>query len=112
MPGNGCVANVTASRVSAKKQRKIRIFQEDAYVSMDFVEHAVQIFRRTWPQGRGGQPEISGELLETQKGDALRDEIRSFLSCVASGARPRVSGADGLSALAVAFRILRGMKTR
>lgn len=107
---NGCVANVTASRVSARKQRKIRIFQADAYVSMDFVDHTIQIFRRTWPHGPEGLPEISGELLESQKGDALRDEIRSFVDCVATGAPPRVSGADGLAALEVAFRILRRMK--
>ncbi len=107
---NGCVANVTASRVSARKQRKIRIFQEDAYVSMDFVDHAIQIFRRTWPQGPKGLPEITGELLESQKGDALRDEIRSFVDCVATGAAPRVSGADGLAALELAFRILRRMR--
>jgi predicted dehydrogenase len=71
---NGCVANVTASRVSVRKQRKIRIFQEDAYVSMDFVEHNIQIYRRIFPQGKDGTPEITGELLETEKGDALRDE--------------------------------------
>lgn len=109
---NGCVANVTASRVSARKQRKIRIFQEDAYVSMDFVDHAIQIFRRTWPHGPEGLPEISGELLETEKGDALRDEIRSFLDCAATGTAPRVSGADGLAALELAFRILRKMRSR
>jgi len=108
---NGCVANVTASRVSARKQRKIRIFQEDAYVSMDFVEHNIQIYRRIFPQGQGGTPEITGELLETEKGDVLRDEIRSFVDCARTGAAPRVSGADGLAALEVAFRILRKMKT-
>ena len=110
--GNGCVANVTASRVSARKQRKIRIFQEDAYVSMDFVEHSIQIFRRTFPHGPAGQPEISGELLETEKGDSLKDEIRSFLDCAAAGAPPKVSGADGLAALELAQRIRRGMKRR
>jgi len=109
---NGCVANMTASRVSARKQRKIRIFQEEAYVSMDFVENSIQIFRRTFPQGPQGMPEITGELLETEKGDALRDEIRSFVECVRTGARPRVSGADGLAALEVAFRILRKMRRR
>ena len=108
----GCVANLTASRVSARKQRKIRIFQEDAYVSMDFVEHQIQIYRRTFPQGPGGPAEISGELLETQKGDALRDEIASFLECVRTGAVPRVTGADGLVALETAFRILRRMRRR
>lgn len=107
---NGCVANITASRVSAKKQRKIRIFQEDAYVSMDFVEHSIQIFRRTFPNGKNGAPEISGELLETEKGDSLRDEIRSFFDCVVSGATPTVSGVEGLAALDLAFRILRKMR--
>lgn len=108
---NGCVANVTASRVSARKQRKIRIFQEDAYLAMDFVEHTIQIYRRVFPKGQGGTPEITGELLETEKGDVLRDEIRSFVDCARTGAAPRVSGADGLAALEVAFRILRKMKT-
>ncbi len=108
---NGCVANVTASRVSARKQRKIRIFQEDAYVSMDFVEHSIQIFRRIFPDGPDGQPEIRGELLQTDRGDALRDEIRSFIDCAANGSRPRVSGEDGLAALEVAFRILRKMRS-
>ncbi len=109
---NGCVANVTASRVSARKQRKIRIFQEDAYVSMDFVDHAIQIFRKTWPNGPEGLPEISGELLESQKGDALRDEIRAFVDCVSTGAAPRVSGADGLAALELAFRIVKKMRSQ
>ncbi|MBI5341960.1 MAG: Gfo/Idh/MocA family oxidoreductase [Deltaproteobacteria bacterium] len=109
---SGCVANITASRVSAKKQRKIRIFQEDAYVSMDFVEHSIQIFRRTYPHGTHDLPEIAGELLETEKGDSLRDEIRSFLDCVAGGTAPRVSGVEGLAALEMAFRILRKMRRR
>ncbi|HBX42845.1 MAG TPA: UDP-N-acetyl-D-glucosamine dehydrogenase [Deltaproteobacteria bacterium] len=109
---NGCVANVTASRVSMRKQRKIRIFQEDAYVSMDFVENNIQIFRRMFPQGPEGLPEITGEILETEKGDPLRDEIRSFVDCARTGSAPRVSGAEGLAALEVAFRILRKMKRR
>ena len=109
---NGCVSNVTASRVSMRKQRKIRIFQEDAYVSMDFVENNIQIFRRIYPQGPGSVPEITGEVLETEKGDPLRDEIRSFVDCARTGAAPRVSGADGLAALEVAFRILRKMRLR
>jgi predicted dehydrogenase len=109
---SGCVANVTASRVSAKKQRKIRIFQEDAYVAMDFVEHAIQIFRRTPPADPGGQPLITGERLETRKGDPLRDEIRSFLDCVRTGQPPLVSGAEGVAALSAAFRIVRTMRTR
>ena len=110
--GNHCVANITASRVSARKQRKIRIFQADAYISMDFVEHTIQIFRRTYPHGPDGLPEISGELLETGKGDALLEEVRSFLDCVRTGSAPKISGADGLAALEVATRIVRKMKAR
>jgi predicted dehydrogenase len=109
---NGCVANITASRVSMRKQRKIRIFQEDAYVSMDFIENQIQIYRRVFPKGPGGPPEITGEVFETEKGDALRDEIRSFVDCARTGAAPRVSGKDGLAALEVAFRILRNMRRR
>lgn len=108
----GCIANLTASRVSAKKQRKIRVFQEDAYVSMDFVEQAIQIIRRTWPRGRTGPAELSARTLETEKGDSLREEVRSFLDCVRTGSSPRVSGTDGLAALELAFRILRKMRSR
>jgi predicted dehydrogenase len=107
---NGCVANLTASRVSAKKQRKIRIFQEDAYLSMDFMEHTIQIFRRTWPQGKDGLPEITAELVETGKSDHLRDEIHSFVDCVRHGKRPRVAGEDGQAALEAAFRVVRNLK--
>jgi predicted dehydrogenase len=107
---SGCVANVTASRVSARKQRKIRIFQEDTYVSMDFVEHTIQIFRRTRPHGPESPPEITGELLETEKGDSLRDEIGSFVECVRTGSAPLVSGVEGLAELETAFRILRCMR--
>ena len=109
---NGCVANVTASRVSMRKQSKIRIFQEDAYVSMDFVENQIQIYRRAFPQGPGGLPDITGEVLETKKGDAPREEIRSFVDCAKTGARPRVSGTDGLMAHKLPFRIIRKMRRR
>lgn len=108
----GCIANLTASRVSAKKQRKIRVFQEDAYVSMDFVEQAIQIVSRTWPQGPAAAPELSAQTLETEKGDSLREEVRSFLDSVRTGSAPLVSGADGLAALELAFRILRAMRSR
>lgn len=107
---NGCVANLTASRVSAKKQRKIRIFQEDAYLSMDFMENTIQIFRRTWPGGKDALPEISAETIETGRSDHLRDEIRSFVECIRDGKRPLVSGEDGQAALEVAFRVVRNLK--
>ncbi len=109
---NGCVANITASRVSARKQRKIRIFQQDAYLSMDFVENTIQIFRRTWPGGVEGLPELSAEIVETGKSDHLSDEIRDFIECASGRGTPRVTGADGLAALEVAFRILGKMRSR
>lgn len=107
---DGCTANITASRVSAARQRKIRVFQEDGYISIDFLEHKVRIFRKVFPHGPRKPPEIAEELLETGKGDSLRDEIRSFLDCVRSGAAPKVSGVEGLAALELAFRVLRRMR--
>jgi len=108
----GCVANVTASRVSARRQRKIRIFQEDAYVAMDFVERKIQVVRRNWPRGPDGPPEIVGEVHEAPEGDALYDELASFVACVRGGGTPRVTGADGLAALETAARIVRAMGRR
>lgn len=107
---DGCVANVTASRVSTRRMRKIRVFQEDAYISIDFLERSIQVLRRTFPQGRQGAPEISGEVIEAGQGDSLRDEIRAFVDRVRDGGRPLVSGREGLEALEVAFRIRKAMR--
>ena len=77
---------------------------------MDFMDHTIQIFRRTWPNGKDGMPEIVAEQVETGKSDHLRDEIRAFVDCVRHGRSPIVTGEEGLSALEVAFRVVRNLK--
>ena len=100
---NGCIANVTASRVSIKRERKIRFFQPDAYLSIDYDQRRAQIFHKP-PQG-GGWTDIRAETIEIKEADALADEINSFLDCVRTRSLPLVSGAEGLRALEIAALI-------
>lgn len=95
---NGCVANVTASRVSNKTERKMRIFESDTYVSIDFQQKSVEIRQR-----RDGR--IEAETLSHEAGDSLRAQIDSFLGAIRNGTRPVVSGADGRRALETALAI-------
>jgi predicted dehydrogenase len=97
---NGCIANVTSSRVSLKRERKIRFFQPDAYISIDYDQRRAQIFHK--PPPGAGWLDIRVETLEIKDGDALSDEIESFLDCVCSREVPLVSGAEGLRALEIA----------
>jgi predicted dehydrogenase len=100
---NGCIANVTASRVSLKRERKVRFFQPDAYISLDYDQRRAQIFYK--PSPGAGWLDIRGESIEIKEGDALADEIDSFLQCVRSRSLPLVSGAEGLRALEIASLI-------
>lgn len=100
---NGCIANVTSSRVSMKRERKIRFFQPDAYISIDYDQRRAQIFRKP-PKG-GEWQDIRAEIVEIKDGDALADEIDSFLESVQSRSRPLVSGEEGLKALEIATTI-------
>jgi predicted dehydrogenase len=97
---NGCIANVTSSRVSLKRERKIRFFQSDAYISIDYDQRRAQIFHK--PPPGASWLDIRAETLEIKDGDALSDEIESFLDCVRSRDIPLVSGAEGLRALEIA----------
>jgi predicted dehydrogenase len=100
---NGCVANVTASRVSVKRERKIRFFQPDAYISIDYDQKQAQIYRRP---GKGASwMDIRGETVSIQEADALADEIDSFLDSIATRVDPLVSGEEGLRALEIASMI-------
>lgn len=107
---NGCVANVTASRVSTSRMRKIRLFQADAYMSIDYQDKAVQVIRRTVEPGKA--PQIGGELLEIKEGDALEAELRSFVKAVQERSRPEVPGEDGRKALELAHRIGEAIRER
>src|ERR1043165_2065671 len=100
---NGCIANITASRVSLKRERKIRFFQPDAYISIDYDQRRAQIFYK--PAPGAGWLDIRTETVEIKEGDALADEIDSFLECARSRKHPLVGGAEGLRALEIASMI-------
>src|SRR5947207_779324 len=100
---NGCIANVTSSRVSLKRERKIRFFQQDAYISIDYDQRRAQIFYK--PAPGAGWLDIRTETIEIKEGDALADEIDSFLDCVGSRRLPLVGGAEGLRALEIASMV-------
>lgn len=97
---NGCVANVTASRVSPERMRKIRVFQEDAYLSLDYQAQAGQIYRKNGSA-------ITMEKVQLEKAEPLKLELDSFVECCLAGAAPRVSGYDATAALDLALEITR-----
>lgn len=98
---NGCIANITASRVTLKQERKLRLFQSDTYVSVDYGKKHVQVCRRVF---EGGKPTIQVEEHDLG-GDALFDEIEHFVHAVSTRERPLVDGAAALRALETATRI-------
>jgi len=96
----GCVANVTASRISPERMRKIRVFQEDCYLSLDYQAQAGQIH---WREGM----QIKRAEVEVEKDEPLKRELEAFLASVAAGAEPAVSGQQGAAALELALEITR-----
>ncbi len=102
---NGCVADVTASRISMKSERKLRVFQTDAYLSIDLQQKLLTVVRRPAVMPEGAMPKVDVEERSFEQGDALLAEIEAFLDAIAGGTRPVVSGADGLRALETATRI-------
>ncbi len=104
---NGCVANVTASRVSQKSERKMRLFQPSAYIALDFQRRSLDIRRKGDEEQAPGIPNILSEQREFEGGDAILAEVQAFLHSVRTGSRPIVSGEDGRQALATAIEITR-----
>jgi predicted dehydrogenase len=102
---NGCVADATASRISMKSERKLRVFQADAYLSIDLQQKVLTMVRKGSGAPQAGVPPVEINEQSFDPGDALRDEIVSFLECIETGRRPVVSGEDGLQALETATRI-------
>lgn len=102
---SGCVADVTASRISLKAERKIRIFQADAYLSIDLQQKLLTTVRRPAVMPEGEMPAVTVEERSFEPGDALLAEIESFLEAIARGSPPVVTGEDGLRALETATRI-------
>ena len=108
---NGCVANVTASRAGMKSERKMRVFQHDTYVAVDFQNKKVGIHRKGDGEMFPGVANIESQEQEFEQGDALNAEIESFLDCIMNNTTPKVNGEAGARALETAIEISRLLKT-
>ncbi len=95
---NGCVANVTASRISPERMRKLRVFQGDCYLSLDYQEQSGEMY---WKEGI----EIKKGEVEIEKDEPLKLELAAFIDCIAKGETPTVTGHHGAAALDVALEI-------
>ncbi len=104
---NGCVANVTASRAGMKSERKMRIFQSDAYIAIDFQNKKLGIHRKGNSEMFPGVANIDSNEQTFEQGDALMAEIEAFLKSIKTNTPPVVSGADGKRALETAMEITR-----
>ncbi len=109
---SGCTANVTASRISAKKMRKIRIFQPDSYLSIDCADKEVELFHRLPDQDANGFPEIEYQRLQVADTDPLEEQLLAFAESVKTGQQPLVSGEAGRKALEVATRVSELIRSR
>lgn len=101
----GCVANTTASRISLKQERKIRIFQDDAYLSVDMQQKILTVIRKKDHAPVESPAQVSIEEESFDQGDALLAEIEAFLKAVRERSTPVVTGEDGLRALETAMKI-------
>lgn len=101
---DGTIADITASRVTKDIVRKIRIFQEESYISLDYLDQEVTIFKKT-------HDKILKEKVKIKKKEPLKRELESFIECVAAGTKPIVSGVEGRRALQVALEILEKIKS-
>jgi predicted dehydrogenase len=102
---SGCVANVTASRISLKSERKMRIFQNNAYITLDFQNRKLLVAQKGNGELFPGVPNVKVEERELGEADALLNEIESFLSAIRTSSQPQVSGRDGRMALSTALKI-------
>lgn len=102
---NHCIANVTASRISFKTERKTRIFQDDSYISIDYHKKQLAVFKKGTGEMFPGIPDITSEQKEYANGDALLEEIKAFLKSIASNTTPLVTGEEGKYALETAEKI-------
>jgi predicted dehydrogenase len=120
---NGCVANVTASRISQRKMRKMRLFQRDAYISIDFLQRLTEVFRIVDGRSDGQAAVVLGQIEQGSRArdiiydrpavpadDGMSAEWRSFITSIRDGIAPQVSGEDGLAALKVACEIIKIIK--
>ena len=107
---NGCLANLTASRISRDRVRKIRFFQRSAYLSIDYTAQKVEVWRLV--AGNGPKPSIEGGELNVVSEEPLKRELADFVGAVSSGRAPQVPGREGRRALALAEQIVARMTER
>jgi predicted dehydrogenase len=100
---SGCIANITASRISKDRVRKIRVFQRDAYLSVDYAAQEVERWRLV--RSNGGMPAIDGGKLDVTNEEPLKRELADFVAAVREKRDPGVTGADGLRAIELAERV-------
>jgi predicted dehydrogenase len=100
---SGCIANITASRISRDRVRKARFFQHNAYISIDYASQEVEVYRLV--PADGGRPSIQGGKLEVARDEPLHRELEDFVAAARARTRPGVTGQDGRDALALATRI-------
>lgn len=122
---NGCVANITASRISLKNMRKMRVFQNDAYISIDFLEKSTEVIKiKDLKEGEEENPfglylenpdlnlkrEVQSYTLKCEETNAIKDELKSFYTAIINDKTPKVSLTDGMKALALAKQISEKIK--
>ena len=110
---SGCVANITSSRISIKKERKIRLFQPDTYISLNYQDQEIYAYHKI-PNKKDpeGRPEIVGGKVKVEKEEPLKAELAAFLDCVNTRKTPLVSGREGREALKVAMLVQQEIKSR
>ena len=102
----GCVANITASRISTKNQRKVRLFQKNAYIAVDFAEREITHIQQTGDAGGDLIPGMTVDQSRFPEGDALEEELQAFVDAVASRREPEVTGEMGYQALEIALNVM------
>ena len=108
--GDGLIANLNTSRVAPRRERKIRIFQPDAYISVDYEARRIQVYRKSPPPPGGIYPENSAQQIELGEGDPLGDEIAAVAAAVRTRGAPAVTALDGVRVMEVSERIRDAMR--
>jgi predicted dehydrogenase len=104
------IANLNTSRVAPRRERKIRFFQPDAYISLDYEARRIQIYRKEPPPAGGAYPVISAAKIDINEGDPLRDEIAAFVDSVRTRQTPEVDSAAGLRVMELGERIVEAIR--
>jgi len=110
---SGCIANITSSRISIKRERKIRLFQPEMYISLNYQDQEIYAYNRI-PNKKDpeGKPDIVGGKVKVTKEEPLKAELEAFMESVRTRRRPLVSGVEGREALKVAMMVQREIQSR